>query len=75
MESEQQTQTPATTVGDAEMRDSGPSEGVYVRMENAENRRTDHERKDEVGGGVLYKLFTERKYLAQHPTVVLCKAC
>lgn len=75
VESEQQTQTPATTVGDAEMRDSGSNEGADVMMENAENRRTDHERKDEVGGGVLYKLFTERKYLAHHPAVVLCKAC
>jgi hypothetical protein len=75
IESEQQTQTPATTVGDAETRDSGSNEGADVRMENTENRRTDHERKDEAGGGVLYKLSTERKYLAHHPAVVLCKAC
>ena len=72
-EGEQQTQieTPATTVGDAEMRHSGGD----TQMTDADNRRTDHERKGGSGGGVLYKVFTERKCLARRPSVVLCKAC
>jgi hypothetical protein len=74
-EGEQQTETPATTVGDAEVRDTGGGEGSDVRMEDAENRRTDHERKNEAGGGVLYKLSTERKYPAHCPSEVMCKAC
>jgi hypothetical protein len=74
-EGEQQTETPATTVGDAEVRDTGGGEGSDVRMEDAENRRTDHERKNEAGGGVLYKLSTERKYPAHYPSEVMCKAC
>ena len=79
-EGEQQTQTPATIVEDAEMRDAGGSEGQGVSMEDAESRptdheRTDHERKDEARGGVLYKLSTERKYPAHRPSEVMCKAC
>ena len=79
-EGEQQTQTPATIVEDAEMRDAGGSEGQGVSVEDAESRptdheRTDHERKDEAGRGVLYKLSTERKYPAHRPSAVMCKAC
>lgn len=75
MESEQQTETPATTLGDVELREGNGNDGVEPQMPDAENRRTDHERKGEVEGGVLYKPSTESKYLAHHPFVVLCKAC
>ena len=74
-EGEQQTETPVTTVGDVEMREAGASEGAETSHNDAENRRTDHERKDEAGVGVLYKLPTKRKYLAHHPSVVMCKVC
>jgi hypothetical protein len=70
-EQQTQTETPATTVGDAEMRDSGGD----TQMTDADNRRTDHERKEGSGGGVLYKVFTERKYRAHYPSAVLCEAC
>ena len=74
-ESEQETQMSVTVVGDAEMRDHGDGEGNDVKMDDADNRRTDHERKDEAVGGVLYKLSTDRKYPPHYPSVVLCKAC
>lgn len=74
-EQQTQTQTPATTVGDAETRDSGGDTQMTDASADADNRRTDHERKEGCGSGVLYKLFTERKYPAHRPAAVMCKAC
>ena len=96
-------QTPAATEnegagtrdgdGDAEMSDTpqraeGGEVGDVSMAENAERRRSDHERQegDGRGGedaesalpgvGVLYKLSTECKYtLAHSHFVALCKAC